>query len=157
MSDPVDIVTAELRRFADRGVFRGFGRRELRGGRFEFRFHWHAPWPHRLLFDPERRTLVLRDLLPDVPYRSRIDREFRAFLAARSGRELPAHRRIDPSRLRLEASNRAGTISVRGSVAEGELRYAANKTVKLLNEIFLGFLAGPYDQYMVEVFGAPEE
>jgi len=35
--------------------------------------------------------------------------------------------------------------------------YAVGKALKLVNEIFLGFLRGPYYQYMVENFQEPQD
>jgi hypothetical protein len=150
-------VVAVLRRYADRGLFRGFGEREVSPGCLELRFTWHAPWPHILVADARRGTLVLRDLLPEVPYRSEMDVALRRFLVARSAADVPEHRRIDPKRVRVRARNRGGTVSIELAATPGQLPYAAEKAVKLLNEIFLSFLAGPYDAYMVRVFGAPEE
>ena len=48
-------------------------------------------------------------------------------------------------------------MSIEVRCLDGDVEYAAGKAVKLVNEIFLNFLAGPYDGYMIEHFGAPEE
>jgi hypothetical protein len=154
----VDVAAAEsvLRRYADRGLFRGFGARGA-GDRVEYRFSWHAPWPHVLVVDAVRRTVTLSDLLPEVPYRSEMERALRRFLTQRGSAALPEHRRIDPGRTQVRARNRRGFVSIELQAAPGELAYTVEKAVKLLNEIFLSFLAGPYDAYMVRVFGAPEE
>jgi hypothetical protein len=146
-----------LQRYADRGVFRGFGRRPLAGGCVEYRFSWHGPRAHLLVVDSRRRTASLRGLLPEVPYRSAMEVALRRFLESRAAAGVPEHRRIDPRRARVRARNRAGTVSIELLAAPGELAYAVEKSVKLLNEIFLSFLAGPYDDYMVRVFDAPEE
>jgi hypothetical protein len=151
-------IEALMQRHADRGLWRGFGVRPGAAGRVEYRFSWHAPWPHVLAVDARRRTVTLRDLLPEVPHRSEMERALRRFLAARGAPDLPEHRRIDPDRVRVRARNRRGTVSVElEASAAGDLVYAAEKAVKLLNEVFLSFLAGPWDAYMVRVFGAPEE
>ena len=100
---------------------------------------------------------TLRDLLPEVPYRSPMEIALRRFLDGRSADGVPEHRRVDPERVRLRARNRAGKVSIELLAEPGQLAYAVEKAVKLLNEIFLSFLAGPYDAYMVRVFGAPEE
>jgi hypothetical protein len=150
-------VDSVLRRYADRGLFRAFGVRRASAERVEYRFSWHAPWPHRLVVDERRRTATLTDLLPEVPYRSDMERALRRFLLQRGSAELPEHRRIDARRVQVRARNRGGRISIELQAAPGQLEYAVEKALKLLNEIFLSFLAGPYDEYMVRVFGAPEE
>jgi hypothetical protein len=146
-----------LRRYAERGVFRGFGSSALSGGRVQYRFLWHAPWPHTLVVDARRGRVTLRDLLPEVPRRSSMEVALRRFLAGRGAEQVPEHRRLDPARAQLRARNRGGVVSIEIAAAPGELDYAVEKAIKLLNEIFLSFLAGPYDAYMVRVFGAPEE
>ena len=156
MIPPRETVLECLREYADRGIFRGFGTSVDRKGNLECRFLWHAPEPHRLRFEPGRSALVFVDLLPAVPYPSEMDRALRAFVAGRSGEELPAHRRIDPAKASAAAGT-AGKVSIEVRCLDGDFEYTANKAVKLVNEIFLNFLAGPYDGYMIEHFGAPEE
>lgn len=146
-----------LRNYADKGIFRGFGTSEDRKGNLECRFLWHAPEPHRLRFEPRRRAVVFVDLLPGVPYPSEMDRELRRFVAERASDDLPAHRRIDASKVSCRCRNRGGKVSIEVRSLDGDVEYAAGKAVKLVNEIFLNFLAGPYDDYMIEHFGAPEE
>jgi hypothetical protein len=43
------------------------------------------------------------------------------------------------------------------ATADADWEYAARKGVALVNEIFHGFLRGPYYEYMVANFGEPEE
>lgn len=157
MTPPQEIVLGCLREYADRGVFRGFGASEGRRGSLECRFLWHAPEPHRLRFEARRSALIFVDLLPGVPYPSEMDRALRAFVAGRSSADLPAHRRIDPAKVSCRCRNRAGNVSIEVRSLDGGIEYAAGKAVKLVNEVFLNFLAGPYDDYMIEHFGAPEE
>ncbi len=154
---PPETVLACLQKYADRGIFRGFGAGTTRGGGLECRFLWHAPEPHRLRFDPRRGTLVFVDLLPGIPYPSVMDRALRSYVAARSSEDLPEHRRLDPAKANAGCRNRAGSVSIELRCLDGDLDYAATRAVKLVNEIFLDFLAGPCDAYMVEHFGVPEE
>jgi len=157
MTPPREIVLSCLRGYADRGVFRGFGASEGRRGSLECRFLWHAPEPHRLRFEPGRSELVFVNLLPGVPYPSEMDRALRSFVAGRASDDLPGHRRIDPAKASCRCRNRGGKVSIEVRCLDGDVEYAAGKAVKLVNEIFLNFLAGPYDGYMIEHFGAPEE
>ena len=157
VTPPSETVLKSLRSYADKGIFRGFGTSVDRSGNLECRFLWHAPEPHRLRFDPRRGALVFVDLLPAVPYPSAMDRALRAFVAGRANPDLPAHRRIDPKKASCRCRNRKEQVSIEVRCLECDFEYAANKVVKLVNEIFLNFLAGPYDGYMIEHFGAPEE
>ena len=146
-----------LRDYADKGIFRGFGASVDRNGNLECRFLWHGPESHRLRFDPRRGALTFVNLLPGVPYPSEMDRALRRFVASRSSAALPEHRRLDATKASARCRNRAGTVSIEVRCLDGDFGYAANKAVKLVNEVFLNFLAGPYDGYMIEHFGAPEE
>jgi hypothetical protein len=135
-----------------------------RGGRDEVEFRWLAGSTFRVRLDPVARTLTFLDLLPNVPHRSAMDRAFRAFVRERSSEQLPEHRRIDPRRVGVLCANSAGRISVvlalrrRGAAREREdWAYAARRGVSLMNEVFHGFLRGPYYAYLVENFGESEE
>ena len=146
-----------LRSYADRGVFRGFADQPFVRGRAEYRFLWLHETPFRLVLDTRKGTLTLRDLLPNVPYPSAMDRSFRAFLKERSSPSLPPHRRIDPDKATLRCTNRGGRVSVSIEVTKGDWAYAVKKAVSLLSEIFHGFLRGPYFRYMAENFNEAEE
>ena len=153
-----------LRGYADRGVFRGFSLAAGARGSSDVRFRWLAERSFEVRLDARARRLTFADLLPDVPARSGMDRALRAFLRERSSAALPEHRRIDARRLQLRCVNRGGSVSVtlalrrRGGAREREdWGYAARKGVSLVNEIFHGFLRGPYYEYMVRNFGEPEE
>ena len=155
---PRETVLGCLQTYADRGIFRGFGASVDRNGNLECRFLWHAQEPHLLRFDQRRRALVFVDLLPGVPYPSEMDRALRAYVAGRSREDLPEHRRLDPgeSERRLPGTAPAPCRS-RCAASDGDFEYVATRAVKLVNEVFLDFLAGPWDGYMIEHFGAPEE
>ena len=153
-----------LREYAERGVFRGFAVASGQGGREDFEFRWLAGGTFHVRLDPRSRRLTFSDVLPNVPRRSAMDRAFRAWVRDRSSDGLPEHRRIDPRRLTVACTNRGGSVSValalrrRGAASEREdWEYAARKGVSLVNEIFHGFLRGPYNEYMVQNFGEPEE
>lgn len=154
---PREIVLSCLQKYADRGIFSGFGARVDRNGDLVCRFLWHAPAPHRLRFERKTGLLIFVDLLPGIPYPSPMDHAVRKFVDGRDSIILPAHRRIDPQKMRTRCRNRGGKMSIEAKCFDGDYEYTATRAVKLVNEVFLDFLAGPYDAYMVEHFGAPEE
>lgn len=157
LSEEAGAALAVLQRYADRGLFRGFGYRALGAGRIEVRFLWHAEWPHVALLDTKHRTLTFEGLLPQIPYRSPMDRALRRFVAQQAAPERPSHRRLDPARVAAKVRNRGGNASLEVIARPGQLAYAVERGLKLVNEIFFGFLAGPYEDYMVTVFNVPEE
>ena len=111
----------------------------------------------RVVFNPKSGTLEFRDLLPSLQRSSSMYRELRAFLKGRADPALPSHRAIDPDRIRVRATNRKGSVSLSMQSLDSDWEYLVGKGLKLVNEIFLGFLRGPYYEYMVENFQEPED
>jgi len=155
--DSLQAVDDALMSYADRGVFRGFAGRRLAGSRSEYRFLWLTETPFVLHYDAGSQTLTFKNLLPNVPYPSPMDRSFRAFLRLRTSASLPEHRRIDPERARVSCANRAGMVSVSLQSMDDDVAYAVGKAMALVGEIFHSFLRGPYFEYMVENFNESEE
>lgn len=153
---PAQAVDALLRDRANRGVFRSFASTRFRG-RLDCSVVWLREQRMRIVFDPKRRTLVFRDLLPNLGAESSLYRDLKRFLRGRADPALPNHRRIDPDRLKLRSTNRKRSVSVALESLDGEWDYLVGKSLKLVNEIFLGFLRGPYHEYMVENFQEPED
>ena len=153
---PAESVRALLRDRADRGVFRSFAAARIRG-RLDCSVVWLRERPVRIVFDPKRDTLEFRDLLPNLPAKSSIYKDFRKFLKGRSAAGLPPHRRIDPGRVTVRGRNRKGSVTVALVSLDRDWDYAVSKGLKLVNEVFLGFLRGPYHEYMVSNFQEPED
>lgn len=151
-----DSVDALLRLRADRGVFRAFASSRIRG-KLDCSAVWLGETPMRIVFDPRRGVLEFRDLLPNLPFKSRLYGDFRDFLKTRAVEDLPDHRRVDPNRVRLRARNRKGSVSVSLESLDGDWEYCVSKGLKFVNEVFLGFLRGPYHEYMVSNFQEPED
>lgn len=145
-----------LQAFAARGVFREFGETR-RGARTEYKFRWLTPAPIHLVHDSRAHTLNFRHLLPNMPAKSDIYRGLRKFLAGRTLASVPEHRRIDPRRTEIKTINRGGSVSILIKFRPRSARYAARKAINIVNEIFMGFLTGPYYDYMVENFAMSEE
>jgi len=157
LGEAAETVERLLRKRADRGVFRSFSASTTRGGKRRFTFVWLNERPLKLIFDPAACELAFRDLLPSAPATSPLYRDLKVFLKQRSTADLPPHRRIDPERSSVRCRNRAGSVTVSLRVHDGDVDYAVTKALKLVNEIFLGFLRGPYHEYMAANFNEPEE
>lgn len=151
--DPVARVTSILEGYAAKAIFRGFSKGAARGGRTTFKMTWHRDRLFELVMDTERGTLRFPALLPDVPPRSPMNGEFRQFLAARQAAGLPAHRRIDPAKARLESANRGGSVSLTMTALDLDWDYATKKLIHLAQETYMVFLMdGRYYDYLIETF-----
>ncbi len=151
-----DVVETLLRERADRGVFWTFAAVRRRG-QLDCSVAWLKERPTRIVFKPSRNKLWFPRLLPNLPRQEPLYKDFRAFLKGRAAKDLPNHRRIDADRVRVTAVNRLGEVSVGLESLDGDLDYLVAKGIKLVNEIFMGFLRGPYHEYMVANFQEPED
>ena len=91
-------------------------------------------------------------VLPDVPARSRMYLDLKAFIESRQSGALPDHRRIDSRKAQVGSYVRSGNVSLTLTVRNGDYQYGARKLINLVHEIFLVFLADGYYEYMVEAF-----
>jgi hypothetical protein len=146
-------VETALESYAQKGVFRGFGRVPDQRGKPSFKMLWHHGKTFVLLFDPKTLTLRFPVLLPEVPANSAMHKSFKAYLKSRQHESLPDHRRVDIDRVTLRTLNRNGSISLSMKSNDGDLEYATRKLIQLVHEIFLDFLSdGLYYDYLVDVF-----
>jgi len=142
-----------LEHYAGRGVFRGFGRQAQRGRSAEFRLRWHRDQVFQWVWNESKQTLRIGCVLPAVPANSPMYRQFKAWLAVRQDPALPVHRRCDRGKVALRTYNRGGDVALTMTVLDGDLDYAVNKLVSLVNEIYLDFLSsGLYFDWLVETF-----
>jgi hypothetical protein len=149
------VVTETLAAYAERGIFRAFGDRPSRNGRFQYSFRWHTEIPLNVTYDPLRRELVFCDILPAVGSRSAMSRDLHAFVEGSSSPALPAHRRIDRRRMRAALAHRGRSVSLVVVLEHAHLEYGVRRAVNLVHELFVQFLRQPmYFQYMVDHFGA---
>lgn len=144
--------------YAKRGVFRGFASQPVRKGIAAFRMIWHRDRVFDLIVDTQKKTIVIPVVLPAVPARSRLYKDFQAFVASHHAATLPDHRRIEKSKVRVRCANRRGSVSLTMAVKDEDYAYALQRLIHLVHETFLIFLAeGPYRDYMVEQLGAEAE
>ena len=154
----LDAVVEQLRSYATRGVFREFSANVVSVRKVDFRFVWLTTKPLHAQFDARSSVLKLVDLLPGVEPRSSMDRALRSFLKARFSTTLPAHRRLSSALIRgLRCSNRNGRVTIGLTLNRRRPGEGARQAVLLISEIFQGFLAGPYHEYMVVNFDIPED
>ena len=145
-----------LQRYADRGVFRDFSAHHGRGGRVAFRFTWLMRRPMTLTFEPRTAALTFTTVLPGVGSASALSTELLALIDARRTRAVPAHKRIDGRRVRLERSTRRGDLSVALIVRGQQHAYAVQRGLNLVNDLFV-LLHSTYPDYLSEHFGLSAE
>jgi hypothetical protein len=154
----VELVTGILERYAEKAVFRGFSAHPQRGGHAGYKMIWHHDRPFELSLDVPKKTLHFPQVLPGVPARSPMYRELLAFLKERQSPEMLEHRRVNPLKARLAASNTRGMVSITLTVKDGDFDYATRKIIHIVHELFMIFLVdGPYFEYMVEHLGLDED
>jgi hypothetical protein len=142
-----------LEHYAGRGIFSGFSRQAQRPGGAEFRLRWHRDQVFQWVWNESKQTLRIGCVLPAVPAKSAMYRQFRAWLVARQDDALPAHRRCDRAKVGLKTYNRGGEVALTMTVLDGDVDYAVKKLVSLVNEIYLDFLSnGLYFDWLVETF-----
>ena len=158
MHEIYSAVKSSLQGYADRGIFQNFSALTPNESNAEFRFHWLTEKPFYIGLNTDKCELELKNVLPSIPFRSFMDKDFRGFLSSRCNKSIPAHRRLDNERFVFQCKNRQGNVSVIIGFNSDDAEDAAKTSINLLLEIFNNFLAeGPYQNYMVEVFNIPEE
>jgi len=144
--------------YARRGVFRGFHALPARKGVAAFRMIWHRDRVFDLIVDTEKKTLRIPVVLPAVPSRSPLYKDFKVFVESHHAASLPDHRRIERSKARVRCANRSSNVCLTMTVRDGDYDYALQRLIHLVHETFLLFLtSGPYRDYMVEQLGAEAE
>ena len=144
--------------YAKRGVFRGLASKPSHNGVAAFRMIWHRDRVFELIVDTKKKIIRIPVVLPAVPARSPLYKDFKAFIASHQSTTLPAHRRIEKSKARVRCANLRGSVSITMTVRDEDYAYALQRLIHLVHETFLIFLpGGPYRDYMVEQLGAPAE
>jgi hypothetical protein len=158
-SSETDTVRARLQHYAARGAFRSFSEVPQTSRRLvEFQFLWFRDVRFRVTYDPAARILTFVDVLPAVPVRSEMDRRLRAFIASRSGKSVPEHRRVNLKKVRVSVVNRKSAISVAFVLKPRQIAYGTRKAVHLIHEVLMDFLNdSQYVEYNIEHFNLNPE
>ena len=154
------IVRETLQSYADRGMFRGFSEVGTQRGTTEFKILCVpiTEEPFALYFTPRTRTLTFKRLLREMPARSALYAGLKTFVRDRSSPELIEHRRIDPARVEVKCTNRAGNVSLNLTVKKNAYEYAVRKGINLVCEIFMELLFEPeFVEYAAAHFNIPDE
>ncbi len=151
-------VRALMEDYAKRGVFRGFHALPVRKGVAAFHMVWHRDRVFDLIVDTHKKTLRIPVVLPAVPARSPLYKNFKAFVAAHHAASLPDHRRIEKTKARVRCAHRGSTVSLTMTVRDDDYASALQRLIHLVHETFLLFLtSGPYRDYLLDQLGAAAE
>ena len=132
-------------------MFRGFSRGPAGNGKAAFGMVWHRGRRFDVTVDTRRGTIHCPLVLPMVPVRSAMYRQFRAFVKGCQDPGLPDHRRIDSGKATVACANRGGNVSLTMTLSDADYEYGARKFIHLIQEVYLGFLTEHFD-YQVEAF-----
>jgi len=149
----VSLIGDILEEYAARGVFQGFSRQETGRKRGLYRVQWHRRQLFEFTYDGAKNTLRISCVLPQVPAKSAMYKEFKLWLKTRQDESLPDHRRCDAQKVQLKTYNRGGDIALTLQMLDDDLEYGVRKLVSLVNEIYLDFLSsGLYFDWLIETF-----
>jgi hypothetical protein len=139
----IDEILAE---YAARGVFQGFSK----AGRGRWKMTWHRK--QEFLLTAGQNSLAFNVVLPKVGARSPMMSAYRAFVRSLQSKELPEHRRIDRTKVRLKVTAAKGSAGL-SAVYKDDEDYAVRKLIAAVHETYLVFLYdGAYYDYLVETF-----
>lgn len=150
----IETVTTALEGYAQRGVFRGFSPVSVSPSeKASFRLLWHYDQIFEFVFDPQKNTMRIPAALTNIPSDSEMYQELKEFIKARQSVELPEHRRIDKTKVRVSTANRRNNVTLTLKLKNGDDEYGVKKLIHLMHEIYLIFLMdGRYYQYLVDNF-----
>ena len=147
-------VAVALQSYADRGVFRGFRASPSARGRVAFEFKWLTKRAVTATFDERRNTLTFPSLLPAMSKAAAAD--VSNVLGSRTGRGVPAHKRIDARRCVVAGAMRKGVYAVRVTIRGANHDYAVKTALSVINDIFIT-LQERHPEYLIEHFGMSAE
>lgn len=141
------VVGGILETYAARAVFKGFSR----VGEDAFKMLWHRDRYFDLLVGERKLTIPV--VLPEVPAKSQMMIEYRAFVAAFADAALVEHKRLDPAKVKLKVVARHESAGLEIALAGEDWEYAVRKLIHVVHETYLVFLYdGAYYDYLIETF-----
>lgn len=137
-------------------VARGVFRAKALPGKVAQDCAWQITWfgGHVMCLEVTGEQVQIAPVLPDLPARSQLYRDLRAWLRIQQSEALPEHRRLDPEDVRLEVRNRNGQIRLTLQSLKEPMPDLLARAVQLINALYLEFLNGPGRlDWVTEAFG----
>lgn len=142
-----------LQTYVQRGIFKSFN---AQPDQRKFDFVWLNRKRMHVHWNAGRNAILFKDVLHNIPARSRHYREVRAYLKGRTSPDLPAHRRVDPELFDLVCENHKSVVSVGLRLKSGSQGAAVRRLTALVHELFI-YHHDRWPEYMYENFGSPLE
>lgn len=143
-----------MKAYSERGVFRGPISEEHSRGSVLYSMRWHRNREFRITIDRAKKIARVAVVLPAMPSKSDMYREYVEFIDSFQDGSRPAHRSVDQDKASVVVGSRSGSASLTFKVRDGDYEYAVKKLLALIHETYLTFIPGPYDAYRVEHLGA---
>ena len=156
MTNAVKTIRRKMEKYAKQGVFQGMIEEPGRRGKTTFHFRWLLGVEFLLVLDPDKKELIVKNLLPAIQNRSFIDSDLRRFIAGRTDASLPAHRRLDTGLVTLVYRNRKQHVSLVMQSRGAHYEYAIKALLGTLNDLF-SYLHLYHIDYLHRNFAVPEE
>lgn len=137
-------------------MFRGFQATPAPRGVVDYAFVWLGPQLMQARCTMGGRRLTFPSLFPDVPAGSPLAADLSAIVAARAGRAVPPHKRLDARRVAATTTTRGGAWSLAIAIRGRQQAYAVRAGLGLVNDLWL-LLGERYPDYLTEHFGMPAE
>lgn len=135
-----------------RGVFRAAPVKSDASTVLAWRIKWFSG--HQMRLAVTEHEVRVDEVLPPLAAQSQLYRDLRVWLKAQQSVDLPAHRRIDPTRIALNVKNSAGQIRLSLSSRSESSAKLAKSMVQLIHALYLDFLNGPGRlEWVTDAFG----
>ena len=117
---------------------------------------WWITWfgGHQLRLKVDEHGVRFDHVLPPLAAQTQLYRDLRVWLNAQQSADLPAHRRIDPSQVKLALKNTGGAIRLSLNSQTQTAAQLTKRAIQLVHAIYLDFLNGPGRlEWVTEAFG----
>lgn len=156
---PADILTTTtqtLTDYASKGFFNTFSTAKLSNSQATYHVRWHFQNIYELILNTKTNKLSIPVILPNVPARSAMDKDFRAFIKELSDTDLPEHRRIPSEQLKVVNKNKGLSLimTLPKPLTATTLEQSIEKFISSIHQVFKFFLKnGNYDDYVAQTYG----
>jgi hypothetical protein len=126
---PAEVVREGLKAYADRGIFRSFAEKKGKDGKIRFAFLLFENEPMNLEFTEKEHTLVMRNMLKQVP--ADMYSDLQDFLKKLYDRDLPSHRRLNRSSADVHFKKWGGNVSLVYKVKRNRYKHGVQQLISL--------------------------
>ena len=151
------LLSGRMVSLVDRGVFRGYSESSASNGSQLFTFHWIHGQSFSLQFNPVKQRLTMKNILPNIEYRSFLDTKLRRWFANDSsfdylGESVDGNDKALP----IKYTNRKNNVSLAVEIYHDKPVDMLNFLLRVINELFI-YLNLSHVDYLHRNFGLPEE